>query len=535
MATTVSSNTTNPKNIFTVRPDSTGINADVYYYNERGKAIPYKASRLDGNYNQLPAGQWRVIDFVGVDGNKTPIIIKLDNGTYNGRKTATFLNGSMLESVDNGQAAQVGGRLNGQRAPDGRAEIQRENDSNSYVYQNPAAAGSLNEAVQAPTVDNRPEFGPAERPEQPVQQQATEDTEQLERVSDNEANISNYEDTGETNKKEQPQDAAPQPKEPKPSNISWMGDLHNALSGWASAAAGNLINNKAIRNGYGTDPFRRDMHLNNQARMHAIQAGQEGGYADRDLQIGRQNNINVANAIAAGNDAVAYSNQAAKVGNRNAAALLNQETKSQANVEGQQQRSDQAWQRGVSGKRASWNSNQVAEQERAGADVYNGLARDMYTTNNFAGYVSMPSYDGGYGTFKSGGGNNPKQEAPSMAKAKPQNVINTLLGSMHAGSGKGMSPHDKELYSYVVKKFGVKPMKPTEHIEPYNISDSRTWEEEFASRGPNYRQAIDYLREMRQVKSPADNFRKGEDASTATRAADGSYTPDKNGNLQGGA
>lgn len=396
-------------------------------------------------------------------------------------------------------------------------------DPNSGRIVNPNADSGrqLNKPVQHV---EEPDPGPTEQP-----QQTAEDTEQLELVPEDEANIDNYDDTGDKNKKEPTQPAPQQYKEPKPSNISWMGDLHNALSGWASATAGNLINNRAIKNGYGTDPFRRDVHLNNQARMHAIQAGQEGGYADRDLQIGRQNNINVANAIAAGNDAVAYSNQAAKVGNRNAAALLNQETKSQANVEGQQQRSDQAWQRGVSGKRASWNANQVAEQERAGADVYNGLARDMYTTNNFAGYVSMPGYSG-YSTSKSGSGNDPKQEAPNMAKAIPQNVINTLLGSMREGSGKGMSHHDKELYSYVVKKFGVKPMKPTEHAQPYNSSDSRTWEEEFASLGSNNRQAINYLRGLRKVNSDADNFDDGINASTASKV-NGVWTGDGNGTL----
>lgn len=150
--------------------------------------------------------------------------------------------------------------------------------------------------------------------------------------------------------------------------------MYDALGIWASK------NTK--------DPLQRDKHLNRQAEMHDVQSGDHqksaqhwGQIANRDYRVEAEKNA-VSQAASENNQKVQ------NLGNASAGAAALERGVKSADYNTHMQRADQAQKEYTTDNEKMWDDRQAAEQERAGADVYNGVAQDMQTRNSMSSYLS---------------------------------------------------------------------------------------------------------------------------------------------------
>ena len=137
------------------------------------------------------------------------------------------------------------------------------------------------------------------------------------------------------------------------------------------------------------DPMGRSAHLNRQAEMHEMEAGDHQRAMQANTQIANRNYRSEAERDAASKAAAENAQKVANLGNASSGAAALERGVEAADYNTYMQRSDEQRQRGVENMEKMHDDRQIAEQERAGADVYDYTARDMNDYNARSNFLSL--------------------------------------------------------------------------------------------------------------------------------------------------
>lgn len=288
------------------------------------------------------------------------------------------------------------------------------------------------------------------------------------------------------------------------------------------------------------DPMGRSGHLNRQAEMHDIQAGDQQRAMQQNLQIANRDYRSEAEKNAASQAAAENAQKVHNLGNAGAgSAALERDVKA-ADYNTMMQRSDEQRRLGVENMEKMHDMRQTAEQERAGADVYDYTARDMAAHNLLSDWLSM----GGPGLKWGRPANNAEpeeeveQEQPPVPEeeeeevderiynANPQDVINVYLGAWQADDNKEatapLGENEQALFDYLQKKFpNVKPVPSAQSVRKayYGklgvLGNMDAWENAWLSRDDEYGKAsdkkelVEMLRTWRGGGDKSVNYERG--------------------------